>query len=112
MTVQAAHSPRRGRGGASADPRILLRAIRYVGRYRWITFLAYGSLIVATESGQIYSIDTGTNQQKLLATLKEQIFAPLAAAGGVLYAHTAGDIMYAIDAKSGTSLWNFDLKAK
>ncbi len=47
MTVQAT-LPRRGRGGASADPRILLRAIRYVGRYRWITFLAYGSLIVAT----------------------------------------------------------------
>jgi ATP-binding cassette subfamily B multidrug efflux pump len=32
----------------SADPRILLRAIAYVRRYRWIAFLAYGSLFVAT----------------------------------------------------------------
>jgi len=28
--------------------RILLRAMRYVGNHRWIAFLAYGSLVVAT----------------------------------------------------------------
>ncbi|CAG0956289.1 Putative multidrug export ATP-binding/permease protein [Anaerolineae bacterium] len=38
----------RGRGAPNANPRILIRAIRYVGRYRWIAMLAYGSLIVAT----------------------------------------------------------------
>ena len=32
----------------NADPRILLRALRYVGRYRWLAFVAYGSLFVAT----------------------------------------------------------------
>ncbi len=37
-----------GRGGPRADPRILVRAMRYLARYRWIAFLAYGSLIVAT----------------------------------------------------------------
>ncbi len=48
-------SPGRGRDTAvgrtrppSADPSILLRAIAYVGRYRWIALLAYGSLFVAT----------------------------------------------------------------
>jgi ATP-binding cassette subfamily B protein len=34
--------------GERPDLRILGRAIRYVGRYRWIAILAYGSLIVAT----------------------------------------------------------------
>ncbi len=34
--------------GARPDLRILGRAIRYLGRYRWIAFLAYGSLVVAT----------------------------------------------------------------
>ncbi|HEX7592970.1 MAG TPA: ABC transporter ATP-binding protein [Anaerolineae bacterium] len=48
MTVQATLAPRRGRGGPSGDPRVLLRAIRYVGHYRWIAFLAYGSLFFAT----------------------------------------------------------------
>lgn len=35
-------------GGAQGNPRILWRAIRYLGRYRWLVFLAYGSLFVAT----------------------------------------------------------------
>ncbi len=34
--------------GQSANPRILLRAIAYVGRYRSIAALAYGSLFIAT----------------------------------------------------------------
>jgi len=37
-----------GYGEPKASPRILLRAIRYLGRYRGITLLAYGSLFVAT----------------------------------------------------------------
>jgi ATP-binding cassette subfamily B protein len=36
------------RGKEKADLRVLVRAIRYLGRYRWIAFLAYGSLVVAT----------------------------------------------------------------
>jgi ATP-binding cassette subfamily B protein len=42
-------APRDARRGApSANPRILLRAVRYVGHYRWLAFLAYGSLFFAT----------------------------------------------------------------
>jgi ATP-binding cassette subfamily B protein len=57
MAVQAIPSPRRphdarggapGHGAPKVDLRILLRAIRYVGHYRWIALLAYGSLVVAT----------------------------------------------------------------
>lgn len=36
------------RSRETADLRVLVRAIRYLGRYRWIALLAYGSLIVAT----------------------------------------------------------------
>ena len=36
------------RSAQKTDLRMLGRAIRYVGRYRWIAFLAYGSLFVAT----------------------------------------------------------------
>ncbi len=48
MAVQAISSSPRRRGTRNADPRILLRALRYVGRYRWLAFLAYGSLFVST----------------------------------------------------------------
>ncbi len=37
-----------GRQKQKTDFKTLGRAIRYVGRYRWIAFLAYGSLFVAT----------------------------------------------------------------
>ncbi len=36
------------RGGAPANPGTLMRAIRYVGHYRRLALLAYGSLFVAT----------------------------------------------------------------
>ncbi|MGE5140828.1 MAG: ABC transporter transmembrane domain-containing protein, partial [Rudaea sp.] len=36
-----------GRRGKT-DPAVLIRAIRYVGHYRWLAVLAYGSLFVAT----------------------------------------------------------------
>jgi ATP-binding cassette, subfamily B, multidrug efflux pump len=37
-----------GRGGAKADPRMLRRAIAYVGHYPKVALLAYGSLFLAT----------------------------------------------------------------
>src|SRR5439155_20086492 len=36
------------RGGPPSDPKALGRAIRYIGHYRRLAFLAYGSLLVAT----------------------------------------------------------------
>lgn len=38
----------RGRGDARANPMVLLRAIRYIGHYRRLAVLAYGSLFLAT----------------------------------------------------------------
>ena len=39
---------RGGRGGAKSDPRMLRRAIAYVGHYPKVALLAYGSLFLAT----------------------------------------------------------------
>jgi ATP-binding cassette subfamily B multidrug efflux pump len=35
-------------GASKANPQVLLRVIGYVGRFRWLVLLAYGSLFVAT----------------------------------------------------------------
>lgn len=37
-----------GRRGAKPDFKMLVRAIGYIGRYRWLAFIAYGSLFLAT----------------------------------------------------------------
>ena len=51
-TPGAAKKRGRGRGQGDqtprGDPKMLIRAIRYLGHFRWLTFLAYGSLLVAT----------------------------------------------------------------
>src|SRR5438105_3880966 len=39
---------RRGRGMSAESRGALARAIRYIGRYRRLAFLAYGSLLIAT----------------------------------------------------------------
>ncbi len=39
---------RRGLDGEAASPSVLLRAVRYLGRYPKVTLLAYGALFVAT----------------------------------------------------------------
>src|SRR5438093_7312350 len=43
-----ASGPGRGGRGGGGNPKVLWRAIRYVGHYRWLALLAYGSLFVAT----------------------------------------------------------------
>lgn len=48
MAVQSMSANQRRRNAPKTDPRILLRAMEYVRRYRWIAFLAYGSLFIAT----------------------------------------------------------------
>ncbi|MFC2052177.1 PQQ-binding-like beta-propeller repeat protein, partial [Chloroflexota bacterium] len=62
-------------------------------------------VVVATEErkeeARIYTIDTNNNQQKLLVNLEEKVYAPLAASQGIVYIHTAGDTLYAVDAQSG-----------
>ena len=58
-------------------------------------------IIFATEAGTVYSIDTTNNRQQQLASLDEQVYAPLFASEGTVYVHTIGDSLYAIDVKSG-----------
>jgi len=74
--------------------------------------LAAGSVIVAVEAGQVYSLDAGTRQKKSLVNLEEEIFAPLAAGDGVIYIHSADDVLYAVDAFSGATQWSLELESE
>ena len=60
----------------------------------------------------MYSLDAGTRQKKPLANLEEEIFAPLAASEGVIYIHSADDVLYAMDARSGATQWSLELKSE
>ncbi len=73
--------------------------------------LVGNSVIVASEAGVIYALDTGDNQIKQLANLEEKIYAPLSASEGTVYIHTSEGELHALDAQSGAKLWSLSLKS-
>lgn len=73
--------------------------------YSW-PVLVEDKIIVATEEGEIYAIDTANNQAALLADLDETIYAPLCASDGVIYIYSLGRNLYALNAASGARLWS------
>ena len=75
-------------------------------------------VVVATETGVLYALDTNSNLASIMATLKtsndkeEQINAPLAAGDGVIYVHTQTEnheTVYALNAETGQTLWSLPL---
>jgi len=74
--------------------------------------LAAGNVIVAVEAGQVYSLDAGTRQKKQLVNLEDNIYAPLAVSDGVIYIHSADDVLHAMDARSGVILWSLELESE
>jgi outer membrane protein assembly factor BamB len=73
--------------------------------------LVGSSIIVATEEGKVYALDTGDYQKRQLTNLEEEIHAPLFVSDGVIYIHSDKDTLYAVDAQSGETLWSLSLKS-
>ncbi len=63
--------------------------------------LVDGKIIIASEKGVVYALDTNSNQIKQLANIEEKIYAPLSASNGAVYVHTDKDGLYAVDAQTG-----------
>ena len=75
--------------------------------------LVDGSIIIASGEGRIYSLDTANNQIKPLADVRETVDAPLWASDGVVYVHAQEhETLYALNAQTGTELWNLSLSSE
>lgn len=79
--------------------------------------LAGSSVIIASEEGKVYALDTTSNQSRLLVELGEAVYAPLNAAGEVdcshcwvVYVYTGSQNLYALGAESGARLWSQAIK--
>jgi outer membrane protein assembly factor BamB len=71
------------------------------------------AVIIASEEGKVYSLDTGTNQTRLLANVEEEIQAPLYASEGVVYLHTQeSETLYALNVQTGVTLWSLPLSSE
>ena len=63
------------------------------------------SIIIASQEGRIYSLDTDTHLKKELNNLEEKIYASLCTSNGTIYVHTADRTLYALNAQTGMELW-------
>ena len=63
--------------------------------------LVGNSIVVASEEGRVWAIDTSNNEKRLLKDLEEKIYAPLSASEGTVYIHTDKDALYAVEAQTG-----------
>jgi outer membrane protein assembly factor BamB len=72
--------------------------------------LVGNAVIIASEEGKVYALDTTSNQLKLLSDLGEAIYAPLSTSDGVVYVYTGSQNLYALGAESGATLWSLSLK--
>ena len=75
----------------------------FIKRFFWAyPWPINSSIIIASEEGKIYSLDTASNQISELASLEEKkVYAPLSASEGTVYIHTQEDNLYAMDSESG-----------
>lgn len=58
-------------------------------------------IIIVSEEGRIYSLDTLNNTLRELADLDEKVYAPISASGNTVYVHTEKDSLYAVDVVTG-----------
>ena len=78
------------------------------------------SVIVTTEAGLLFSLDTSRNQAKLLVDIQEldeeelSVYSPLAASDGIVFIHGQtkkyGSYLYALDAGTGARVWRYPLQ--
>ena len=75
--------------------------------------LVNSSIIIVSEEGKVYSLDTSSNQIRQLADLEEKVYASLSTSDGVVYVHTQKeDTLYALNAQTGVTLWSLSLSSK
>jgi outer membrane protein assembly factor BamB len=72
--------------------------------------LVDGKVIIATEKGEIYAIDTINNQKSELKNLVEKVYAPLCTSDGVVYIYSQEQNLHALNAESGAKLWSLTIK--
>jgi len=69
-------------------------------------------VIIASQEGRVYSLDTGSSQANLLFSMGDdgqEIYAPLGASDGVVYIHaqtSKRDTLYAVEADTRIEVWS------
>ncbi len=68
-------------------------------------------VIVASQAGMIYALDTGSNEGRQLTSIEKEVYSPLGAGGGIVYIHTQDSTINPVDASTGGKLAAISLKS-
>lgn len=69
-------------------------------------------VIVASQQGVIYALDTASHKGRQLADIEKEIYSPLCASDGVVYIHTQDYTVHPVDANTGGKLATISLKSR
>jgi len=67
-------------------------------------------VIIASQNGKVYSVDTVSHKSRQLADIEKEIYGPLCASDGVIYIHTQDYTVHPVDANTGGKLATISLK--
>jgi outer membrane protein assembly factor BamB len=68
-------------------------------------------IMVASQQGVIYTLDTGSHIGRQLAKLEKEVYGSLCAGDGVIYIHTQDLTIHPVDANTGGKLGTISLKS-
>jgi len=68
-------------------------------------------VIIASQQGVVYALDTASNKINTLADIEKEIYGPLCVSDGVVYIHTQDYTIHPVDANTGAKLATISLKS-
>ncbi len=68
-------------------------------------------VIVASQEGVVYALDTGSNKGEQLADIEKEVYGSLCASDGIVYIHTQDYTIHPVDANTGGKLATISLKS-
>jgi hypothetical protein len=66
-------------------------------------------VVVASEAGTVWAIDTRTNEGRELSSVGEKVYSDLAASETSIFVHTERDSLFAVELATG-ALRKYDFK--
>jgi outer membrane protein assembly factor BamB len=70
--------------------------------------VAYETVFMGTENGEVIALDANTGEQRWLSVVKGEVLAAPSVDEGVVLVNTGSGVMFALDASTGENLWSYE----
>lgn len=70
--------------------------------------VAYDTVFIGTENGNVIALDANTGEQKWIVSVKGEVLAKPAVESGVVVVNTGSGQVFALDSETGEQLWSYE----